>query len=75
MGVLVDEVGGGLIPGGQPGVRQDLWLENTGIKSYTVERLDQGHLHPLLEHPRQTCRGRGAKLRPPAPQVSTLAKS
>jgi hypothetical protein len=34
MRVLVDEVGGGLIPGGQPGVRQDLSLENTGIKSY-----------------------------------------
>jgi hypothetical protein len=36
MRVLVDEVGGGLIPGGQPGVRQDLWLENTGIKDSKV---------------------------------------
>jgi hypothetical protein len=33
-------------------------------------RLDQGHLHPLLEPQRQKCHGRGANFRPPAPQVS-----
>jgi hypothetical protein len=40
-----------------------------------MERLDQGHLHPLLEHPRQTCPGRGLNLRHPALQTATLAKS
>jgi hypothetical protein len=29
-----------------------------------MERLDQGHLHPQLEHPRQTYHGQGANLRP-----------
>ena len=39
----------------------------------TIERPDQGHLYPLGE-PRDTCHSRGANLRPPAPQASTLPK-
>jgi hypothetical protein len=34
-----------------------------------MERFDQGHLHPLLEHPETNMP------RPPASQASTLAKS
>ncbi len=26
---------------------------------YTMERLDQGHLHPYVKHPSQVCPGRG----------------
>ncbi len=40
-----------------------------------IERLDQGHLHPLLEHPRQTCPCWGLNEQPPAPLTGTLAKS
>ncbi len=40
-----------------------------------MERLDQGHLHPLLEHLREASPGRGFNLRPSALQASILAKS
>ncbi len=40
-----------------------------------MKRLDHGHLHPLLKHPRQTCPCRVLKRRPPAPQADTLAIS
>ncbi len=34
------------------------WLPNVGMEHYyTMVRLDRGHLHPLQEHPRQTCVG------------------
>jgi hypothetical protein len=33
------------------------------------------YLHPLQEHPKQTCPGQGLNLRPPAPHAGTLAKS
>jgi hypothetical protein len=32
--------------------------QNTGLWRTRVEGLDQGHLHPLLEHPKRTCLGR-----------------
>ncbi len=41
----------------------------------TMERLDQGHLHPLLEHPRLTHAWPGIECRPPRWEVSTLAMS
>ena len=40
-----------------------------------MERLDQGHLHLLLEDPRQTCPVIGLNPWPTARQASTLAKS
>jgi hypothetical protein len=39
----------------------------------SMERLDQGHLHPLLEHLRQACPGRELNPRPPAQQVRAIA--
>jgi hypothetical protein len=45
------------------------------VRVTTIERLDHGHLHPLLKHSRQIGLGRGLNLRPPAPQAATLAKS
>jgi hypothetical protein len=33
------------------------------------------YLHPLLEHPKQTCPSLGLNLRPPAPNAGILAKS
>ncbi len=41
----------------------------------TVKRLNQGHLHPLLEHPETKMSRPGIVPRPPASQASTLAKS
>jgi hypothetical protein len=41
----------------------------------TLERVDQGHLHPLLEHARQTQHGRGLNPRLSALQARILAKS
>jgi hypothetical protein len=38
-----------------------------------MERLDQGHLNPLLGHSKQTCPGRGLNLLFTAPQAGTLA--
>ncbi len=43
-------------------------------RGHTMERLDQGHLHPLLGHPRQTFHGQILNLRPSQPQVGTLTK-
>jgi hypothetical protein len=40
-------------------------LNHVGVTN--VERLGQGHLHPLLEQPRQTCHCRDLNQRPPAP--------
>jgi hypothetical protein len=41
-----------------------------------MERLFQGHLHPLLEHPRLACPGRESNpARPPRWEAGTLAKS
>jgi hypothetical protein len=40
----------------------------------TIERLDQGHIYPLGERRTNNGHGRGANLRPPAPQVDTLPK-
>jgi hypothetical protein len=31
--------------------------KDTGSRNAVMERLDQGHLYPLLEQPRQTCHG------------------
>ncbi len=56
--------------------RDNLILVHPYTVNYrTMERLDQGHLHPPLEHPRSTCPGRGLNPRPPGPQASTQAKS
>jgi hypothetical protein len=38
----------------------------------TIERLDQGHLYPLGERRTNNGHGRGANLRPPAPQADAL---
>jgi hypothetical protein len=40
-----------------------------------MERLDQGHLHPLQERPRHAYPGRGLNPQPPSSQAGTLAKS
>jgi hypothetical protein len=40
-----------------------------------MERLDQGHLHPLLEHPETNMSRPGNEPGPPASQARTLAKS
>jgi hypothetical protein len=40
-----------------------------------MERLDQGHLYPLLEVPRLTCPGTEIDPGPPRWQANTLAKS
>ncbi len=40
-----------------------------------MERLDQGHINPQLEHPSQTCPRWGLNCRPPELQAGTLAKS
>ncbi len=46
------------------------------VRVTTMERLDQGHLHPLLEsNPRLTCPSRESKRRPLQWEASTKAKS
>jgi hypothetical protein len=40
-----------------------------------MEEFDRSYLHPLLEHPKQSCPSQGLNLQPPAPHAGTLAKS
>jgi hypothetical protein len=40
-----------------------------------MERLDQGHLHPLLEHPETNMSRPGIECASPASQAGTLSKS
>jgi hypothetical protein len=44
-------------------------------KAIILERIDHGHLHPLLEHLRRTCSVRGMNCRHPSTQAETLPKS
>jgi hypothetical protein len=45
------------------------------VRVTTIEKLDQGHINPPLEHPSQTCPRWGLNCRPTALQAGTLAKS
>jgi hypothetical protein len=50
--------------------------QNTVLWRTSMERLDQGHLHPQLEHPRQTCLDlTGIEAGSPASQACSLAKN
>ncbi len=54
------------------------WLLNEVLKHFydliccSMERLDQGHLHPKLEVLRLTCLGRESNLGPPQCEASLL---